>query len=247
MGIPQPQMRGDGFGDRGGRFDMRRMRLWPVTYWLIVVNVVVFLAQLTSGDAITAWGEFSVARAIRGWELWRFLTFQFLHGSLWHLLFNMIALYWFGTAVETRLGGKRYLAFYLISGVCGAGAYLVLWKLGFLDRDEHVGLIGASAGIFGILVAVINLAPGMMVRLLFPPILIRVRTLALLFIALAVLTILMKGDNAGGEASHIGGALGGWLMIANVNWLNLFDRSKRRRRFWRPGDPAGNFFREDAR
>jgi membrane associated rhomboid family serine protease len=100
--------------------------------------------------------------------------------------------------------------------------------------------------VFGILVAVMVIAPHTTVQLLLPPVLVRIRTVAMIFIGMAVVTILAKGPNAGGEAAHLGGAVAGWILIANPNWLNFLDRSKRRQRFWRPGDPASNFFREDA-
>jgi membrane associated rhomboid family serine protease len=238
-----PRMRYDNSWSGGG-FDIRRMRLWPATYWLIVVNIGVFVAQVASGDLVTQWGSFSIATAIRGYQIWRFVTFQFLHADVLHLAFNMIALYIFGRIVENRLGAKRYLAFYLLCGICGAVVFLLLWKLGFLSRDPYQPMVGASAGIFGLLVAVLNIAPRMVVRYVFPPMVMRLRTLALIFIGLAILTILSRGENAGGEAAHLGGALGGWILITNVGWLNWFDRSKRRQRFWRPGDPASNFFRQ---
>jgi membrane associated rhomboid family serine protease len=86
----------------------------------------------------------------------------------------------------------------------------------------------------------------MAVRLLFPPILLRMQTLAWIFIGFAVLAIVAKGANAGGEAAHLGGAFAGWLLASNHHWLNIFDRKHRHRRFWRPGDPAEDFFRRDG-
>jgi membrane associated rhomboid family serine protease len=62
------------------------------------------------------------ATGLRGFEFWRFISFQFLHANLSHLLFNMIGLYFFGSIVEQYLGSKRYLAFYLLCGVAGAAA-----------------------------------------------------------------------------------------------------------------------------
>ena len=76
------------------------------------------------------WGYFSVEKAIFRGQVWRFITFQFLHASLPHLLFNMFALYMFGMLVEQYLGRRRFLAFYLISGVGGAVMYLILMYLG---------------------------------------------------------------------------------------------------------------------
>src|SRR5205809_8047326 len=101
MAAPARQMRFD--NPSGGGFDIRHMRLWPVTFWLILINIAVFVGQLISADRITEWGIFSVATAIHGLQLWRFITFQFLHADIWHLAFNMLALYYFGTFLEGRL------------------------------------------------------------------------------------------------------------------------------------------------
>jgi membrane associated rhomboid family serine protease len=106
-------------------------------------------------------------------------------------------------------------------------------------------MIGASAGVFGVLVATVKFAPSMLVRLIFPPVVLRVSTVAWIFIAIAVAVIVARGPNAGGEAAHLGGAIVGWLLASNHAWLNAFDREKRGKRFWRPGDPADNFFRKD--
>jgi membrane associated rhomboid family serine protease len=246
MAAPQPLRYESGGGGTGG-FDIRQMRLWPVTYWIVLVNGAACVAQLTSGGELTRWGDFSIDRALHHWELWRFITYAFLHADFFHLLFNMFALFYFGRIVENRLGAKRYIAFYLICCISGALGYLLIWRLGFLQPDPEESLVGASAGVFGILVGVLVVAPHTVVRLLMPPVVMRIRTIALIFIGVAVISILGRGANAGGEAAHLGGALAGWILISNAHWLNLFGRSKRRQRFWKPGDPASNFFREDAR
>jgi len=247
MAFPQPQRRSSFNPTLGGGLDFRMWRLWPLTYWIIAANIAAFLGQILSAGLLTDLGEFSITSAIFHYQFWRFITFQFLHGGIWHLALNLFALYFFGPIVESRLGTKRFLAFYLICGICGALAYLLLWRLGFLEHASDQGMLGASAGIFGVLVAVVHISPGMAVQLVFPPIYMRIRTLAIIFIGFAVVTILSRGANAGGEAAHIGGALAGWILIKNHHWLNVFDKTYRRRqRFWRPGDPASNFFRNDA-
>jgi membrane associated rhomboid family serine protease len=221
------------------------MRYWSLTYWLIAINVAAFAADLFGGGLLTEWGAFTIRDGVFGGQVWRFVTCMFLHAGAFHLFFNMLALYYFGGFVEARFGPRRYLAYYLICGICGVLCYMALYRLRFVETDARAGMVGASAAIYGVLIGVVHLAPGMVVRLLFPPIAMRIRTMALLFIALAVAIILTRGPNAGGEAAHLGGALGGWLLITNPRWLNLFDREKRKAsRFWRPGDPASKFFRQ---
>jgi membrane associated rhomboid family serine protease len=224
---------------------LSRVRLWNITTWLIAINVAVFVIDALSGFRVTQWGYFSEATAIHHVQLWRFITFQFLHADIGHIFFNMLSLYFFGPIVEGWLGKKRYLAYYLICGIAGALGYLILWRIGLVVTSANSPLVGASAGIFGILIACVKIAPDMGVRLLFPPVLLRMKTLAWIFIGIAVLTIVSHSDNAGGEAAHLGGAFAGWLLISNHEWLNIFDRKRRGKRFWRPGDPPQNFFRQD--
>ena len=120
--------------------------------------------------------HFSTENAIYGLHYWRLIGFQFIHAGFAHLLFNMIGLYFFGPLVEQYLGGKRYLAFYLLCGIFGALLYLIL-NLGgtimsgvaipgFLINDTLTPLVGASAGVFGILLAGAFLAPNIKVLVL---------------------------------------------------------------------------------
>jgi membrane associated rhomboid family serine protease len=146
------------------------------------------------------------------------VTFQFLHGSLHHLVFNMLALYFFGPLVEFYLRPRQFLVFYLLSGVGGALFYLVLLMLGYRIGTPTVPLVGASAGIFGVLVAAALIAPHAMVYV-FGLIPMRLVTLAYFFIIYAVLQVIFLRANAGGEAAHLGGAAMGVLLMRKTNWL----------------------------
>ncbi len=223
------------FADRDyRRTDPRDFASWrwtSVTAWLIGLNVAVFIADyvlmgmgigylrdLGNGYAqrvffLEQWGHFSAALAIGHFQFWRFLSFQFLHASIGHLLFNMLALYFFGQMVEHYLGARRYLVFYLLCGISGALAYMGLWGLGILVASPWVHLVGASAGIFGVLIAAAYIAPDAQVMLLFPPIPLPLKTVAYVMLAIAVYTVFSNGRNAGGEAAHLGGAaLGAYLI-----------------------------------
>lgn len=171
-----------------------------------------------------------------GLEFWRFLGFQFLHANVAHLVFNMIGLFFFGPIVEEYLGRKRYLAFYLLCGCCGALMYLILNGVGYLVQmqfgsvaipgllfsDPSTPLVGASAGIFGVIMAGAFLAPNAMaVYLIFP---MKLRTLAYFLVGLALFTLVTGGNNAGGEAGHLGGAIAGAYFIRHSHHLhNFFD------------------------
>lgn len=232
-----------GFADRQyARRDYGRptvvgaMRLWSVTTWLIAINIAVFLANWLSISEdyplgwLHEWGYFSAATALYHLQLWRFVTFQFLHASVPHILFNMIALYFFGPIVEGYLGGRRYLAFYLLCGIAGGVMYLAMWAIGLLHFGSHTALVGASAGIFGVLIAGARVAPDTTVMLIFPPIPLRLRVVALITLGMAIWVVFSYGENAGGDSAHLGGAAMGALLIWRPELLNVFDFQFRRRR-----------------
>jgi hypothetical protein len=142
----------------------------------------------------------------------------------------MIGLYFFGPLVEHYLGGKRFLAFYLLCGIFGAVLYLILNLGGYVFGDNVPGLlfndtstplVGASAGVFGILLAGAFLAPKVKV-LVFFIIPMKLSTMAYLLVCFAVFTVIFGKNNAGGEAAHLGGAAAGWYFIRNPHHLNGF-------------------------
>ena len=197
------------------------MRVPPIQKWL----------QFTTGQAIVYRDS---TFGLVGFEFWRFIGYMFLHADVTHLLFNMLGLYFFGSIVESFLGGKRYFAFYLLCGIFGAVVFMLLNVGGLLAKD-HLGsvppgllpnapfspLIGASAGVFGVIFAAAYLMPTATV-FLFGVIPMQLRTLAYGLVGFAVLTVLMKGNNAGGEAAHLGGAIAGAWFIRRPHQLHGF-------------------------
>jgi membrane associated rhomboid family serine protease len=190
---------------------------------------------LTLRAPLDCWGHFSTGKAFVQFEVWRFITFQFLHGSIWHLVFNMLGLYFVGWMVEERLGLRRFAAFYLACGICGAGLYLLLNVAAnslvsaginanvppLLFSDPYTTLIGASAGVFGVLMAAAFLRPREKVYVLFL-IPLRLSYAVYIFLALAIANLLMGGPNAGGDAAHVGGAIAGAVLIRRPGWLSDF-------------------------
>ncbi len=217
--------------------------------WIIIANVAIHVfrgitARPNSADYLYLYGFFSTNKVMYhpkanpaggGLEFWRFLTFQFLHApGLMHVGMNMLGLYIFGSLVEQHLGRKRYVAFYLTCGIFGALMYLLLNVLGvafnamsikvpgFLAIDVNTPLVGASAGVFGIIMACAYLSPNEMVQLMFPPITMRMKVMAYGYLALAVLNLIFGGTNAGGDAAHVGGAIAGYFFIRNSHLLRDF-------------------------
>jgi len=233
-----------GFADRDyyraapQRGEFGHFSTWSVTTWLIVINVAVFLIDplvmhATQGDfSLFQIGAFRADGAIRHLQLWRFITFQFLHAGIYHILYNMLGLYVFGPIVESVLGSRRYLAFYLLCGIAGAFSYIALGSHITMPQipnlpamDFEPGLIGASAGIFGLLVAAAVIAPE--VRIIVFIVTMSIRTAAILAMLIAVYTVLTSGSNFGGEAAHLGGGVLGYILIKNIHWLNFAEPRRR--------------------
>lgn len=222
----------------------------PVTKWLLISNIAVYFLDIlffgggqTGWGKLTEWGHFSAELGVKQFQIWRFITFQFLHAGGWHLFGNMLGIYFFGTFAERWWGSGKFIVFYLASGIAGALMYVVLlyagwFGTGYIPGTEvpvsYTPLVGASAGIFAILVCVAIIAPDLKVLLFFViPMSMRTFAIAaLVFVALMILTD--ANHNAGGEAGHLGGALLGFILMKNPHLLSFVDRfgsgGKKRRR-----------------
>ena len=219
-----------------------RTRYWSITIWLIVVNCAIFLADVLCGQWLTRVASLSLDDLRRGW-VWQLLTFQFLHAGAWHLIFNMLWLYFLGRIIEPRLGKRQFLIFYLASGV-GSGAVFTLFAaLRIAGVDSATTIVGASGSIFGVMAAAVCVAPRLPICVWLVPVSIPLWIVFAGAIAMAIVSIRTGGWNAGGEAAHIGGAVTGFLLFKNAAWLRVLSTGRRRSRFWRPGDPPESFFR----
>ena len=201
--------------------------LTPVVKWLLISNIAIFLLDYLlipfvldsnlDGENIHKlldWGAFSIESAVHHFQVWRFISFQFLHGSLGHLLFNAMGIFFFGPWMERWWGSQRFLIFYLLCGIGGAAFFSVLTLTGIVPTDSQSILVGASAGIYGIFIGVAITAPNLRVSLLFPPIELSMRQLAIALLAISAGSIILKlGGNEGGEAGHLGGAILGTILM----------------------------------
>lgn len=197
-------------------------RLSPVVKWLLLANIGIFFLDLFLDHRMVRFGAFAIQSAIFEFRIWEFVTFQFLHGSLGHVLFNCIGLYFFGPWMERWWGSKKFILFYLLCGCAGAAFFTLLMFLGLLPGDMQTGMIGASAGIYGIFIGVAVIAPDLRVMLLFPPIELSMRQLAIALLVISTGAILLSlGGNEGGEAGHLGGAILGFFLVRHPRLLGM--------------------------
>jgi membrane associated rhomboid family serine protease len=174
------------------------------------VNIAAFFLEAAGAlpfETLALWPPGGFESRFQPWQL---VTYAFLHGSLGHLFFNMLALTMFGSAIERLFGARFYTQYYLACVVAAAASHLVVtsWMGG-----PALPTVGASGGVFGLLLAYGMFFPRHRVMLLFPPIPMQARTLVVVY-ALAELAFGVTQTAKGvAHFAHLGGMLGGWLML----------------------------------
>lgn len=184
--------------------------LTPITRTLIMVNVGAFLVQLLYPNitqyqfALWPWGT-------PLFHVWQLITYAFLHGGIAHLFFNMFGLYMFGPEIERVLGSQRFLIYYF---VCIVGAAVLHVLVTPLIGGVLAPTLGASGGVFGILLAFGMFFPQRRVMLLIPPIPMPAWIFVTLY-GLAELAMGVFGTVQGvAHFAHLGGMLAGFLLLA---------------------------------
>ncbi|MCL4182205.1 MAG: rhomboid family intramembrane serine protease [Burkholderiaceae bacterium] len=182
--------------------------LTPFVQFLILANVIGFLVENLLGPLTFHWfalwpGWASVLAAP-----WTLVSYSFLHAGLTHLLFNMFALWMFGSDLERVWGTRRLALGYFLGVVTGAIAQIMF---GEMFGGQGLPVVGASAGVFAVLLGYAVVFPNRTVMLLFPPIPMPARVFVLLYAALEL--VLGVSGTASGVAhfAHLGGMLGGWI------------------------------------
>jgi membrane associated rhomboid family serine protease len=190
-----------------------------ITSVLILANVAIYILQTRTGDELVAtyalWplGSYFAPEVGRdvGFHWWQLVTFAFLHGSVMHLFLNMFALRIFGRLVERRLGAMRYVELYLASVLTAGVVQLFVMSMA---AGPPYPTIGASGGVFGVLLAVAVLFPRQQVMLLIPPIPMP----AWLFVTLYGLVELGSGvlgtQTGVAHFAHLGGMVGAGAVLA---------------------------------
>lgn len=218
-------------------------------YMLIGINVIVFLAigaasvlenLVLNSDNVyqLAYGYLTLPSYLPrlAAHFWTPLTYMFMHADFFHLLFNMLWLYWLGQIFEEFLGDRRILGLYLMGGLAGALFFVGSYNLFpmFTQNGIYVGasVVGASASVMAIIAAAATITPNYEI-MLFGILPIKLKWIAVFYVATGFWGI--KGPNAGGEIAHLGGALMGFLYVKQLqrgnDWIagiaNLFKFKKR--------------------
>jgi len=186
---------------------------------LLAINIAVFLIQIF--DRTGAMERLFGVKVSQFWQFWRYLTFQFLHsvGSFWHILLNMLGLYILGSLLERHYGTRRFLTFYLSCGAAAGVSYVIIGA-----ASPHVfdlPLIGASGGVYGILLACAVYYPHVQLIFLFFPVPIRLASIIIFAgMILTVLAGLVRREVSftgqfWSDVAHFGGAVAAavWIWV----------------------------------
>jgi membrane associated rhomboid family serine protease len=187
----------------------------PIVKNLLIINGLVFLAQYVfagQGIRLEIWGALWGIDTgnFRGWQL---VTYQFMHGGIGHIFFNMLTLWMFGSTLENFWGSKRFLFFYIVCGIIAGVAQI------FMESEGYA--VGASGAIMGLMAAYAYLFPNTEMFIMFIPIPLKAKYVIPFFIAYDLFSGIAPstGDNTAHWA-HLGGALAGIIIVMIWNKTN---------------------------
>jgi membrane associated rhomboid family serine protease len=204
------------YNSGGSTFGMQQ-RITPGIMYLLIANAAIFIIQTAMPNAGLARIFGLVPYDItHGFTLWQPLTYMFLHGGFFHIFFNMLTLWMFGSDLERQWGTREFLKFYFICGI-GAGVITFLVML-----NSTVPTIGASGAIFAVLVAFAVLYPNRVVYVWFL-IPVKVKYLVMAMIGLGVFAAWSQSHDGIAHFTHLGGAAIGYLYLKQ-DWRLSFLR-----------------------
>jgi membrane associated rhomboid family serine protease len=180
----------------------------PITQALLLINVAMFCLDEVMGGALSFYlGLWPLASG--QFMPWQVFTYAFLHGSFAHIFFNMMGLWMFGAELERIWGGRRYMEFLLASVLAAAACQLIMSAIGGWMNPT----VGASGGIYGLLLAFGMMFPNRTIMPLFPPIPMKAKVFVAIFGALELIQGVFGTSSGVAHFAHLGGMLGGWLMM----------------------------------
>ncbi len=178
----------------------------PIVKKIIIACVSVFVVQAIAGTPITEYFALTPALVLNKFYFWQLLTYMFLHGGLFHLLFNMLALFMFGCEMERYWGSQRFLRFYLVTGI-GAGLCVFLIPSTYLYQT-----LGASGAIYAVLLAYGLTFPDRIIYMymIFP---LPAKYFVMIIGGIAFLSALSSGNTGVSNIAHLGGMAVGYLYL----------------------------------
>lgn len=191
-----------------------RLMFLNIVVFLIVAlaKLILFLSGTGTLPLLQVIDYLAVKSSIQGFlsQPWSLVTYMFVHENFLHIFFNMLILFWTGKIFCEFISSKKLVVVYLLGGIVGALVYVMSYNIfpAFMNSVEFSKLIGASAGVIAVLVAIATLVPDYTMHLLlFGP--VRLKFIALFLVLLYIISI--PDGNAGGNISHVGGALFGFF------------------------------------
>ncbi len=196
-------------------------------YKLLAINLIVYLGLMVLRVFLTLGGAGEFYRALMTYLMmpasisyflsqpWTLFTYMFLHEGFFHILFNMLFLYWFGLLLNDFLGSRKLVNLYILGGIAGGLLYMVIYNIApyFSERIGGALMLGASAGVYAVVVAAATLRPDTEFRLiLLGP--VKIKYIAIFYVLVAFAN--SAGSNAGGELAHLGGAALGYFYILQL-------------------------------
>jgi len=179
----------------------------PTTQTLIGLNVIAFALQgLIGGELFANLALWPLGAEFAPWQI---VTYGFLHGSLMHLLFNMLGLYMFGSDIESVWGQRRFIVYYMTCIVTAAIAQLTVTAM----TGSVYPTVGASGGVFGLLLAFGMMFPRRIVVLLIPPIPMPAWLFVTLYGAIELYLGITGSASGVAHFAHLGGMVGGYALI----------------------------------
>ncbi|BBM88384.1 rhomboid family protein [Spirochaetota bacterium] len=216
--------------------------LTPGVKNLIVINVIVFLLQVITGrmdeynSFMLSHFALNYAGIIENYQAWTVFTYMFLHGSFWHLFFNLLALFFFGCEIERTWGTRNFIKFYLMTGL-GAGVFIFAYealKGILLGAVPFNFTIGASGALFGVLLAYsLVFSERYITVLLFfvIPVTLKAKYLIVALLGITIVFSAFFVQNIS-HAGHIGGVVSGMLFFLFYRNHSLFSHPYKILRSW---------------
>jgi membrane associated rhomboid family serine protease len=180
----------------------------PITQALILINVAMYCLDEALGGLLSMYmGLWPLQSG--NFMPWQVVSYAFLHGSLAHIFFNMMGLWMFGSELERIWGSRRYMEFLLASVLTAAATQLLMSYV----AGWHNYTVGASGGIYGLLLAFGMMFPNRTIMPLFPPIPMKAKYFVAIFGGVELFQGVTGTSSGVAHFAHLGGMLGGWLML----------------------------------